>query len=252
MRPVWAGLVLLLVALCAFPVQARSKRLSIQVAAGDVNLDTRTITFRLNKPARDATVTLYSPEGQVLGENTKVYGKNSPGARLSIQWPAIRGRNTNFKLELRVYDTEKFWVQFEIVRFYLEIPHVDVVFETNEWQIRSAEVPKLDAALMLFRDAVAKYGGLVQCKIYVAGFTDTVGEIPHNRVLSLKRARAIARYFIRGGLTRIPIFVRGFGEELLKAPTGDEISEEKNRRAVYIISTYPPELPGPGAWEQIQ
>ena len=90
------------------------------------------------------------------------------------------------------------------------------------------------------------------CHIYVAGFTDTVGTVNDNRKLSQKRARAIGRYFARRGLHEIPIFVRGFGEEVLAVPTEDDVAREENRRAVYIVSTFPPHISGPGTWEQIR
>ena len=68
-------------------------------------------------------------------------------------------------------------------------------------------------------------------------------------MLSERRAKAIADYFIAHGLTKIPIFVRGFGEGALAVKTADNIPEAKNRRAVYIISSFTPVLQGPGQFK---
>ena len=149
-------------------------------------------------------------------------------------------------------DTESYWVGWEIIRFYLEIPHEEVVFESGKWEIRPTEAHKLDAALVLLVDAIKKYGKLMQCQLYVAGHTDTVGKIADNRELSRKRARAIAKYFRNKGIRGIPIHVRGFGEESLAVDTGDDVAEERNRRAQYILSTFPPEISGPGAWTGVK
>ena len=146
----------------------------------------------------------------------------------------------------------EFWIGWEVVRFYIEIPHEDVVFETAKWEIRPSEAPKLDAALKIMIDTIKKYGKLVECELYIAGHTDTVGSIASNRELSRQRARSIAKYFSTHGLKKIPMYVRGFGEEMLRIQTGDNVDEERNRRAQYIISTFPPEMAGPGSWQRIQ
>jgi outer membrane protein OmpA-like peptidoglycan-associated protein len=68
-----------------------------------------------------------------------------------------------------------------------------------------------------------------------------VGGNAFNRKLSMNRARAIAGYFKRRGLT-IPIHFEGFGEEALLVQTPDNTNEEKNRRAEYIIAVQDPTL----------
>lgn len=236
----------------AASVAARQKQLEIKVTKEDVDLANRTLYFTLNKPAESVEVRIFSPEGELLAEKAELLDGAAAGTRLSVNWPELTDNADNFRLELKVTDVDQFWVGWEVIRFYLEIPHEEVVFETGKWDIRPSEAPKLDAAMKLLVDAVAKYGKNMECQVYVAGHTDTVGSLADNRGLSNKRARSIADYFVAHGLKRIPIWVRGFGEEALAVQTQDSVAEERNRRALYIISTFPPETPGPGSWQRIQ
>jgi outer membrane protein OmpA-like peptidoglycan-associated protein len=232
---------------------AKKNPLRISINKSDVDLENRTLYFKINRPADSAEIKVLSPEGKLLAERTEVYNGARAGTRLSIKWPKLLGKNQeNFRLELKVTDVNEYWIGWEVIKFYLEIPHEDVVFETAKWEIRPSESPKLDAALKLLIDAVNKYEKNMDCQIYVAGHTDTVGSIASNRELSRQRANAIARYFRSHGLRKIPLFVRGFGEEALAVDTGDNVDEQRNRRAQYILATFPPAIAGPGSWQRVQ
>lgn len=233
-------------------LEARKNRLKIQISMDDVDLKSRTLYFRLNKPADSAEIKLYTPDGRLVGEQATLFNGAPAGKKLAVTWPDVLRDTDNFRLELKVSDVDSFWVSWEIVRFYMEIPHEDVVFETGKWDVLPHETHKLNAALRPIVETVKKYGKLVKCHLYVAGHTDTVGSHASNRELSRKRANSIARYFKSQGLGRIPIYVRGFGEEALAVRTGDNVDEERNRRAQYIVATFPPEMPGPGSWQRVQ
>lgn len=252
MRPISFVFTCLVVVGLAGTAEARKKQLKIHITKNDVDLPNRTLHFKLNRAADSAEIKVYSPEGDLIAEKMEMYEGAAAGTRLAITWPELLDNADNFRLELKVTDTENYWVGWEIIRFYLEIPHEEVVFETGKWDIRPSEAPKLDAALVLLIDAIKKYGKLMRCQLYVAGHTDTVGKLADNRELSRKRARSIAKYFRHKGIRGIPIHVRGLGEESLAVDTGDSVSEERNRRAQYILSTFPPEITGPGAWTRIK
>ena len=76
-------------------------------------------------------------------------------------------------------------------------------------------------------------------RLYVAGYTGTVGDAAQNRLLSTQRARSIALWFRRHGM-KLPIFYYGFGEDVLAAETPDETDEPRDRRALYMLSTHTP------------
>jgi outer membrane protein OmpA-like peptidoglycan-associated protein len=81
---------------------------------------------------------------------------------------------------------------------------------------------------------VKKSDQFVKMRLYIAGHTDTVGPSAKNRKLSIDRAAAIGKYFRSKGLA-IPIAYAGFGEDVLKAKTADNVDERINRRADYVL-----------------
>ncbi len=236
---------------------AGKDQLRIIINKDDVDLDNRTLNFRLNKPAAFAEIKVYDLEGNVLSEKMQTYDSPRAGTRLSIKWPQIAGDSNNFKIELKATDVNDFWVGFEIIHFFGEVPHEEVNFESGKSDILPEEAPKLDAVLPGIVEMVQKFqkfSSHMTYGLYVAGHTDTVGSTADNRVLSEQRAQAIAKYLMDNGLKKlkISIFVRGFGEELQAVKTEDSVDEKRNRRADYIISNFPPSMPGPGSWRKIK
>ena len=76
-------------------------------------------------------------------------------------------------------------------------------------------------------------------RLYVGGYTDTVGSPDSNRTLSMNRAKSIARYFKAQGLS-LAIYYQGFGEDALAVKTPDNTASEKNRRTVYVLTSQKP------------
>ena len=112
--------------------------------------------------------------------------------------------------------------------------------------VKPAEAKKLDvvvntikAEIAAFRKTLGRNDVGFNLKLYVAGCTDTVGSETDNLALSRSRARAIATYFRRSGITST-ILYEGYGEKLLAVPTTDNVAEAKNRRAVYILTNTKP------------
>ncbi|HUT78997.1 MAG TPA: OmpA family protein [Polyangia bacterium] len=235
---------------------AKGPALAVQLTKNDIDLAARTISFRLNRPAESAELTLLDEAGNQVAERVEVYGGAPAGTVLTISWPELPKNVENYRIDLKFSDIDDFWVGLSICRFQGYIPHEEVVFESGKWEIRPQERSKLDEATpriieMVKRSKACDDQGNA---LYVAGYTDTVGSLADNRELSRKRARAIAEYLLAGGLAKkkISVYVRGFGEEVLAVSTGDSVDEERNRRADYIVSNFPPALPGPGAWVRVQ
>lgn len=225
-----------------------------QLIVGDdaVDLDNRLIRFSLTTAASSARIQVFSAEGKLLHDKTEEYSGVAARTPLSVGWPDLGKGGENFRIELRVTDTEGNWFTYQVIRFYLEVPHREIVFGSGKWNIDKQEEEKLVEPLKLLKEAVAKYGKHMGVRLYVGGYTDTVGKHDKNQLLSERRAQSIADYFIRHGLTGIPILVRGFGEGAPAVKTGDNVPEKRNRRARYIISTFAPEVAGPGTWKQVQ
>lgn len=236
---------------CAASAGAQPQPLELSLGEGDIDLEQRRLRFSANGQVRLARLRVLTPDGRLLHEAEQAYDGARPGERLVAAWPVLADMGDNFRLELRVTDASGRWVDFEVVRFYLEIPHAEVSFASGDADIRSTEVAKLQAPLKQLKTAIAKYGKkLHSLGLYVAGHTDTVGSARDNQRLAEQRALAIARYFIAHGCS-IPVFARGLGEGALAVPTGDNVPHPANRRAQYIISSYMPAITGPGRWRRV-
>jgi outer membrane protein OmpA-like peptidoglycan-associated protein len=221
--------------------------LEIRITREDVDLTTRVVPFVINNPAGRARLVIYDQGGAVLHQGETDLANRPAGTTLEVRWPELP--RPIFRMSLRVHDASDSWTEHELVPFFVDIPHEEVVFETARAEIRESERPKLDAAYDLILEAIREHGADLQARLYVLGHTDTVGSHGDNQQLSERRANAIARYLLaRGGIT-IPIMSRGFGESSLRVQTADNVDEARNRRAQYILAA---EAPSPGAWTHVR
>jgi outer membrane protein OmpA-like peptidoglycan-associated protein len=76
-------------------------------------------------------------------------------------------------------------------------------------------------------------------RIMVTGHTDTVGSKAFNQRLSERRAMSVKREMVRLGLNSNEIMTIGKGENDLLVPTGNNVREPQNRRAVIDLGTPP-------------
>jgi outer membrane protein OmpA-like peptidoglycan-associated protein len=244
---------LALVVLCLVPVSAAAQpKLTLDIAENDIDVERRTIHFALGTVVAEAEIQVFSPEGVLLHSGREQYPNAAPHARLAIGWPDLGDKGQNFRIELKFTDSGGNWVTFEVIRFYVEIPHEEIEFETGQAEITPQQRPKLDKPLALLEESVSKYAALMHVNLYVAGHTDTVGQAQDNQRLSERRAQSIAKFFVEHGLKSLPIYVRGFGEGALAVKTADNVAERRNRRAQYIISSFVPPIAGPGTWRRVQ
>jgi outer membrane protein OmpA-like peptidoglycan-associated protein len=73
--------------------------------------------------------------------------------------------------------------------------------------------------------------------IVVDGYTDTTGTPEHNLDLSQARAKTVADALMQQGVNGRRIETHGYGETNLAVPTGDQVSEPRNRRVVVRLTT---------------
>jgi outer membrane protein OmpA-like peptidoglycan-associated protein len=62
------------------------------------------------------------------------------------------------------------------------------------------------------------------------GFTDTTGSRAQNLTVSQKRAETVVKRLAEDGVEQKRLAAKGFGDEILKIPTGPNVSEARNRR----------------------
>jgi outer membrane protein OmpA-like peptidoglycan-associated protein len=194
----------------------------------------RTLTVAVSAPVERADITAYGAHKRVLSkENVAIQG--GPGD-IAIPW--VGSASEVVLLDVTLHSGNS-WAGFTYSPWFLDIPHDDVLFETNEATIPASQEHKLEATWEELRDVLDQYGEVVPVKLFIAGCTDTEGDGAHNRDLSRKRARAIASWLRKRGYNR-PIYYFGFGESFLAVQTGDGVDSPANRRALYMVGAVPP------------
>jgi len=229
----------------------RVGELKMSMSADDVDLAGRRVQARATNPVARASLAIYGEEDALLFTDDVDFDPPvAPGEEASIGWEALDGEI--IRMDLKLTDVAGFWTGMRISPFSVEIPHEEVEFESGRSSIGASEAPKLERTMEAIQAALKKHGTLLELKLFVGGYTDTVGDKASNRALSLARAQAIGRWFVARGL-RIPVFYWGFGEEVLAVQTPDETEEARNRRAVYILSTHAPSGPDVpyNAWKRL-
>jgi len=217
----------------------------------DVDIAGRKLRFTLNQPVAKVHLKVLMDTGASVVDDDIAFNGEPAGTKLEVTWPEAKGQV--LKVELRAFAKSGVYNGVELTPWRIDIPHEEVNFASGKWDIASDEATKLEASLKLVQEAISKFGGLAEIKLYVAGHTDTVGPSASNRTLSLNRAKSIGSYFRKKGV-RIPVLYEGFGEEALLVSTADETDEPKNRRAEYIISIDDPttkNVPFQPRWQRL-
>jgi outer membrane protein OmpA-like peptidoglycan-associated protein len=218
----------------------RTQKLALTLKPEDVDLDKRKMSFSINNPAAKAELIIVGQNGKPIKSVKRAYNKAKPGTALELSYPDPG--NEVLYMDLKVYDVAGFWTGVRLTPLYAEIPHDDVIFDSGKWNIKSSEEGKLKKTRDLLKKEIEKFtkhNAALSLRLYIAGYTDTVGSPGSNQTLSNNRARSIARWFRKNGL-RLEIYYQGFGEKVLAKPTPDETAEQKNRRALYVLSSQKP------------
>lgn len=197
----------------------------------------------------------YNPRGEQIANGTG--GAVMEGGRIEVRWPEDEAL---FLVTVRAESEAGRFAEFKLVPWSVEIPHTEITFDSGKADVKGDESPKLDESvavamheLAAVEQATAAVGGGVQPKLYIVGYTDTVGSARANARLSKARAKAIASYFRDHGFWA-PIYFAGMGEDGQRIQTPDDTDEPRNRRAVYVISANKPEAGGgfPATWTALK
>lgn len=212
-------------------------RLTLDVK--DVDLERRTLAFRLTRPATRAHLEVVMDTGDLAFDDEVALDARPAGSKVTLSWPKQPGRV--LRIRLKAWDAADFWDSVEVTPWQLEIPHEEVNFPTASAVIPQAERSKLAGSYAELSAAVSQYGHLAKLRLFVLGHTDTVGAEHDNDLLARARARSIAAYFRKRGL-KLPIHFAGLGEQAPLVATPDETDEPRNRRAQYILAIEEPNL----------
>ena len=210
--------------------------LTLQVDPADLNLEQRSLTLQASRHLADIKVTVIGARNAELG-GAELGGDGFD--RVPLQWKQTDGDVV--KVVIDATDVHGLSSRLELLPWSYAIPHEDVVFASGEHTVPASEVAKLEGAWTELQQVLDLYGEVVEVRLFVAGYTDTVGDPTANQALSARRAREIAGWFKTRGF-RGPTAWQGFGESVLAVPTGDGTAEAANRRAVYLLAAEVPPI----------
>lgn len=223
-------------------------RVGLAASSADLDLDTDRLVVHATRAVTGAFLEVKGIGGAVIASANADLG--DPTAPV-FRWDD--GGQEVIQLVVQAQDEHGFRSTLTLSPWSYAIPHEDVVFESGRHDIREEEAPKLESSWTELAAVLAKYGSVVEARLFVAGYTDTVGDPASNQVLSTRRAKAIATWFRTRGFTGT-IAYQGFGESVLAVGTPDETDEAANRRSLYVVAADLPaiseQLPAQ-AWSEL-
>ncbi len=222
-------------------------QLGFEVRPDDVDVAGHVARLHPNRGLAELSVHLVGPGGAALGSaDIDLSDPATPSIRWTTDAEVVR-------IDVLARDDAGFKAELQLSPWSYVIPHEDVVFASGASEITAEEAGKLQRTWADLQRVVALYGAVIKVQLFVAGYTDTVGDAGGNQGLSERRARSIASWFRAQGL-KIPVWYQGYGERVLAVPTGDGADEAANRRAVYVLAAEAPtgvrDLPD-GTWKQL-
>jgi outer membrane protein OmpA-like peptidoglycan-associated protein len=105
----------------------------------------------------------------------------------------------------------------------------DVLFDTNEAEIKSGSMKSIDRLAEFLRENEDR-------RVLIEGYTDTSGADTYNLSLSQRRADAVQAALIRNGISPDRIRSAGLGEAYPVATNDTAAGRQQNRRVEIVIS----------------
>jgi outer membrane protein OmpA-like peptidoglycan-associated protein len=212
-----------------------SAALTLTVDRKTVSLEEGRLQAKMDGPICSLVLQIIRKDGTTIDKSFHYTGPEQ-----ELRWDPVP-RDQIEKIEIRITARDSAYQAVMLIPWFVKIDHREVRFDTNKAVIRESELASLKESLVKIKEILHKVEGkgLGPITLFIAGHTDTRGSNEHNMTLSQYRAEAIAAWFQKEGLC-IPIAFEGFGETALKKLTADEVDEQANRRADYILSVEPP------------
>jgi outer membrane protein OmpA-like peptidoglycan-associated protein len=258
-RSLWTAVALGLASLTAAggapaqdaPAAPAKPALQVLVDKSKVDLAEHHLELKASRDLAKVTIKVTGDSGTILADEARDLPPHPAGTPLVVRWTPSSAE-TVVRIEVFCYDTDGYYKGIAITPWSILVPHEDVKFKTDSFQIDDPEKSKLEASFTKVTEALASHAE-IHVTLFIAGHTDTVGDASYNLKLSRQRAQAIAKWFRQRGL-KIPIAFEGFGETALLVKTADEVDEPRNRRADYILSVDEPVFKSSGfhpSWARV-
>lgn len=105
----------------------------------------------------------------------------------------------------------------------------NIRFETNSFRLLPVSLIELEKLLQMMQENTG-------IKVEVSGFTDNVGNVKDNQVLSEKRAKAVVDYLVEKGISPTRLTWKGNGEANPISQNDTEEGRAQNRRTEFTIT----------------
>lgn len=213
------------------------REMDFEVDLDSFDADGRSFTMTMTQPAERVELTVRGDTGNIVAERVIPFEGEPAGTPLEVSWTQPPGEILT--IDVKAVGTSGAWSSRQYVPWEVEFDAVFVHFASGSSEIPESDMPVLRARLAEILTTAERVSEWVEVKLYIAGYTDTVGSPADNQRLSESRARAIGEFFRAEGVS-FPIFVQGFGESALAVQTADNVDEPENRRSTFILSTRAP------------
>ncbi|MCG6166702.1 OmpA family protein [Leptospira sanjuanensis] len=138
-------------------------------------------------------------------------------------------QNLNLSSKKKTSEKVEVLLQLPPIRERGTIQINNLFFESKSVQIAPESAPELDRLAEIIKENP-------EIEIQIEGHTDNVGKKKDNRLLSEKRAKAVAAYLSqKHSIPAARIQTRGFGDEMPLAKNDSEEGRKRNRRVNFTI-----------------
>ncbi|MFT4704101.1 MAG: outer membrane protein OmpA-like peptidoglycan-associated protein, partial [Bradymonadia bacterium] len=180
----------------------------------------RRFVMTMSQPAGHVELIVRGDSGRIIAERVVQFDGDSPGTPLEVTWS--QANESILTLDVKAVGNTGEWSSQQFVPWNVELDPVFILFASGSAEIPDSGVEVLGERLREILATEERIREWVTIKLYVAGYTDTVGNGSDNQGLSESRAQALGEFFRERGVN-FEIFYQGFGESALAVPTADSV-----------------------------
>ena len=211
--------------------------MDFEVDLDSFEADARRFSMTMTQPADYVELIVRGDTGDIVAERVVQFDGEPAGTTLDVSWTQAPGGILT--IDVKAVGTTGEWSSRQYVPWEVAFDAAYINFESGSSELPAGDLPMLRERLAEILQTASRVQEWVAVKLYVAGYTDTVGSTSDNQRLSEARARELGAFFRSEGVG-FPIFFQGFGESGLAVDTADNVDEPENRRSVFILSTRAP------------
>lgn len=203
--------------------------LAIHIKPGEVLIDGSTETD-LQKELVTLAKAMHSGEMTAAGSEVVVRGVASDNRMWATTLDAFKQQlpaDTDLILDVFVVNGE-LQVHALCNRMFDTIRNADITFHHAGSELRTASFAALDRMISFARSCT-------EARILIVGHSDTSGDEEFNRILSLRRAEAVANYLRAGGVPAEQLQVDGRGSSEPVADNATVHGRARNRRIEFDL-----------------